>query len=235
VTEREKRGTLEQVVSSYSSDARALDSALTRTANLPDLKLAQEGDPAAFERLVRPHVASLRRFAQSFCGNSAEANDLAQEALLKAYRSLPGFRGQGRLSTWLYSIARSTFVDSRRGHLARMRSRETPLDPEDVPNETGPDELVAARAEIERLRGALRELEPRFRVPIVLCEIEGLSYDQVATIEQVPIGTIRSRISRGRAKLLEILNRCDTVADQPGSAGTGTSKSASNVPRRTTP
>ena len=104
-----------------------------------------------------------------------------------------------------------------------------------MPAETGPDELVAARAEIERLRAALRELEPRFRVPIVLCEIEGLSYEHVATIEQVPIGTIRSRISRGRTKLLEILNRSDTVSEQPTPTGTGASTSASNVQRRTTP
>ncbi len=197
-----------------------------------DLGLARQGDPAAFERLVRPHVPSLRRFARAFCGDQAEANDLAQEALLKAFRSFPGFRGQSRLSTWLYSVARSTFVDSRRSKLAHARARETTLESQHAPAGPGPDELLAARTEVERLRAALRELPPRFRVPIVLCEIEGLSYEHVATIEQAPIGTIRSRISRGRAKLLEILNRAD---EESTDAGTSAQATASNVKRSTNP
>ena len=205
---------------------------LTDTAHLHDLKLAREGDPAAFERLVRPHVASLRRFAQAFCGDPTEANDLAQEALLKAYRSFPGFRAQSQLSTWLYAIARTTFVDSRRGRLARIRSLETPLEPEHAPAQSGPDELLASRSEIELLRAALRKLEPRFRVPIVLCEIEGLSYEHVAAIEQVPIGTIRSRISRGRAKLLELLNQSPELANE-SSPGTDNPDPPSNAQRST--
>jgi RNA polymerase sigma-70 factor (ECF subfamily) len=207
---------------------------LTDDAYLQDLKQARDGDPAAFERLVRPHVASVRRFARAFCGNQAEANDLAQEALLKAYRSFPGFRGQSRLSTWLYSIARSTFVDSRRGRLAHVRALETPFETDHAPVQSGPDELLAARLEIELLRAALRELEPKFRVPIVLCEIEGLSYEHVAAIEQVPIGTIRSRISRGRAKLLAILNRPKNEVERP-SSGTADGSSTSNPQRSTVP
>jgi RNA polymerase sigma-70 factor (ECF subfamily) len=197
-----------------------------------DLDLARQGDPRAFERLIRPHLASLRRFAFSFCGDAAEANDLAQESLLKAFRSIRGFRGQSSLTTWLYSVARSTFIDSRRGRLARARTLEAALEPEDAPVQCGPDELLTARCEVERLRAALRRLEPRFRIPIVLCEIEGLSYEHVATIEQVPIGTIRSRISRGRAKLLDLLNRSATEGAGVATPGTVT-PDPSSTQRRT--
>ena len=178
----------------------------------------------AFERVIRPHVASVRRFAFSFCNDWVEADDLAQEALLKAYRSIATFRGDASLATWLYSVARTTFIDSRRGRLAKLRALETEL-PEAPPGgQPGPEELLAARGEVAELWDAIRQLEPRFRIPLVLFEIEGMSYEHVASIEQVPVGTVRSRLARARRKLVEILN-VERSAD--GAAGTDTAVSSS--------
>jgi RNA polymerase sigma-70 factor (ECF subfamily) len=166
------------------------------------LERARRGDRAAFAALVRPHLDSVRRFAFSFCGNWSDADDLAQDALVKAYRSIGSFEGRASLSTWLYTLSRSVFIDARRSRLGHEREREHELDDQrEVDAGDSQEELVVQKDEVERLWRAVHALEPEFRIPVVLCDIEGMSYEQVATIEGVPIGTIRSRLSRARNKL----------------------------------
>ena len=206
---------------------------MTDNPQSQDLELARRGDPTAFERLVRPHIGAVRRFAFSFCADRAEADDLAQEALLKAYRSIGAFRGQCSITSWLYSVARSTFIDSRRGRLARVRSLETALEPEHLPRQGGTEELLCARDDVQRLWAALRRLEPRFRIPVVLCEIEGMSYEHVAAIEQVPVGTVRSRLSRARARLRQMLSDSSVGSSDLSPAGTQPAPASSNTQRRT--
>ncbi len=155
---------------------------------------------------MRPHLDSVRRFAFSFAGNWADADDLAQDVLLKAFRSIGGFEGRSSLSTWLYTLARSVFIDSRRGRQGTTRAREQELDEQMGAEEAeSQEELAVQKQEVERLWRAVRALPPEFRVPVVLCDIEGMSYEQVATVEGVPIGTVRSRLSRARAKLAAAL------------------------------
>ena len=166
---------------------------------------ARSGDPLAFEQLIRPHLDSIRRFALSFAKNAVDADDLAQDALIKAFRSFHTYDGAAALPTWLYTVARSTFLDSRRSRLHKARGREHQLD-EALPNEHPTQEaLLDRRQQVEKLWAAIRTLDPRFRVPLVLADVEGMTYEEVADIEGVPIGTVRSRIARARAKLLELL------------------------------
>ncbi len=191
---------------------------------------ARRGDRAAFQQLVRPHLDSVRRFAFSFAGNWADADDLAQEVLLKAYRSIGGFEGRSSLSTWLYTLARSVFIDSRRGRQGTARAREQELGEqvgaaEDAESQ---EELTAHKQEVERLWRAVRALEPEFRIPVVLCDIEGMSYEQVATVEGVPIGTVRSRLSRARAKLAAALTAEEEGVSVPPAAGTQSTPAPSN-------
>jgi RNA polymerase sigma-70 factor (ECF subfamily) len=173
------------------------------------IERARAGDRAAFGELIRPHVASVRRFAYSFARHWSDADDLAQEALLKAYRAFGGFEGRASLATWLYSVTRSVCYDHYRGKLAHSRDVEDPLDEhaEAAPlaPEDGPDRLLEAKDDAALLWRALKTLSAEFRVPLVLFEIEGLSYDEIAHIEGVPVGTIRSRLSRGRQQLGTVL------------------------------
>lgn len=184
---------------------------------------------------MHPHIASLRRFAFAFSRDWSEADDLAQEALIKAFRSISGFRGDSGLATWLYAIARTTFIDSRRGRQARARASEQELTTEPPDNSAGVEEALSARREARRLWKAIEALEPRFRVPLVLFEIEGMSYDEIATIEEVPVGTIRSRLNRARARLLELLGALHDEPPVQRAVGTSGGAAASNLRRRTNP
>jgi RNA polymerase sigma-70 factor, ECF subfamily len=169
------------------------------------LARARQGDAAAFQDLLRPHLASVRRFSFSFCKDWTEADDLAQEALLRAYRAIGSFQGEASITTWLYTIVRSTCIDWRRGRLAHMRTREDPIDEEAPSDQDLADDLLSGKQEADRLWAAIRCLGPRFRVPLVLCDIEGMAYDEIARIEGIPVGTVRSRISRARDRLVDLL------------------------------
>jgi RNA polymerase sigma-70 factor (ECF subfamily) len=170
------------------------------------LKSAQAGDAAAFEQLIAPHTASIRRFAFAFCRHWADADDLAQEALLKAFDAIASFEARSSLDTWLFTITRNVCHDFYRSRLAQARKREDVLEDDgssDAPPDSlePPDELLVAKDRAEQLWLQLKQLAPEFRIPLVLYEIEGLSYEEIAKIERVPVGTIRSRLARGRQRL----------------------------------
>lgn len=177
------------------------------------VELAQKGDRAAFQRLVAPFIGSIRRIARAFCPTRAEADDLAQEALLKAYRSLQGAAELRNFEAWLYSVTRSVCHDAYRQRKSRGRQGEVEFDEQrDVADCPAPsaDELFEAKSDAERLWAAIRALEPTFRIPLVLFDIEGLPYEQVARIEGIPVGTVRSRLSRARQRLAQILASAET-------------------------
>jgi RNA polymerase sigma-70 factor, ECF subfamily len=169
------------------------------------LELAQQGDSGAFEQLIRPHIASIRRFAFAFSRDWSDADDLAQEALIKAFRSLPTFEGRSSLSTWLYALTRNLCHDHYRSRLAKARALEQPLDAASLDASEDQERELVQKDEAAELWHAIRSLEPSFRVPLVLCDIEELSYEKVAEIEGVPLGTVRSRLSRARDKLRQRL------------------------------
>jgi RNA polymerase sigma-70 factor (ECF subfamily) len=180
------------------------------------IKRAQEGDVRAFEALLAGHLPRVRRFARAFSNSDTDADDLAQEALLKVYRSLKLFRYQAAFSTWLYAVVRNVFLDGARSRSRRDRRREDPLEPEhgQVAGETtAADERIGREQERRRLWRALRQVPEEYRSAMVLFDIEGHSYDEVAAIEGVPVGTVKSRLSRGRAHLRRILGEPE---DEPG-------------------
>lgn len=162
--------------------------------------------PAEFQALVLPHLNSLRRFALSFAKSDVEADDLAQEALIKAFRSFQTFDGRSSLSTWLYTVARSVYLDSLRSRRHHEQSREVEFD--DERRDSSPNqELMLARHESRtRLWAAIRKLEEPFRVALVLADIEELDYQEIAAIEGVAVGTVKSRVSRARTRLFEMLS-----------------------------
>lgn len=187
----------------------------------PEILLrAKTGDPQAFQELVRPHIDSIRRFARSFCKNENDADDLAQEALVKAFRSIGSFDGRSSLTTWLYTVAKNQFLDHRRGKLFRWRGRETQLGETDPSKLQNAEQLLDERQKVEILWAALRRIDEKFRTPLVLAEIDGLTYEEIATIEGLPIGTVRSRIARAKDQLRTTLGasaRLGTIASPDSS------------------
>ena len=202
---------------------------------------AQDGDVRAFEDLLAGHLPQVRRFARAFAASDSDADDVAQEALIKAYKNLRLFRYQSAFSSWLYAIVRNVFLDAAKSRAGRERSLEEQLQPGHTQQLAGgapPDEKLARDEEHRRLWHALRQVPLEFRSALVLFDIEGCTYDEVAAIEGVPVGTVKSRLSRGRTHLRRLLG--EREAADPAAApsppveepGTSPIRTASNLPRR---
>jgi RNA polymerase sigma-70 factor, ECF subfamily len=178
----------------------------------PDLELVtrwQGGDASAFEALVRRHERPVFRLALRMLGNREEAEDVAQEALLSLHRHGHRFRRESRFSTFVYRVTANAALNRRRT-LGRSRARERLLaeresgfDPSPSPRDPG-DALVGAEAQA-RVQEALQELSPDLRLAVVLFDIEGLPYGEIARVLEVPEGTVKSRIHRARNALREKL------------------------------
>ncbi len=186
---------------------------------------AQDGHVRAFELLVASHLPRVRRFARAFSRSDADADDLAQEAVVKVYKSLRSYRFQSAFDTWLYAVVRNVFLDAARSRSGRERSLEEPLTVDHAKAPSGAeaaDEGLARAEEREKLWRALRELPAEFRTAVVLFDVEGHTYDEVAAIEGVPIGTVKSRLSRGRTLLRNILagEQASELAAASEAAGT---------------
>lgn len=146
-------------------------------------------DRAAFELLVRRHQSPVRNFLRRLARNdAARADDLAQETFIKLFRSIGTYRAQAKFSTWLYRIAYRTFLDDQRG-----RREEMPLHEDD---HVTPDHALAAGNELD-VNVALQRLMPRQRAVFDLHYGKGLTHDEVAQALELPVGTVKSDLSRG--------------------------------------
>ncbi len=172
------------------------------------------GDVSGFETLVRRYSGMVFTLAARLVG-PLDAEDVVQETFLRAWRGLAGFRGESSLKTWLYSIALNR-IRARQGSLARLRGLFAGGRSGDGPDfslvdgladpSLSPEETAALSEERRRLRKAIAALPEEFRVTVVLRDLEGLSYEEVASVLSVPVGTVRSRLARGRALLKEALS-----------------------------
>ncbi len=165
----------------------------------------QKGDKAAFDLLVRKYQHKIAKLVSGYVYDRSEVEDVTQEAFIKAYRAIKGFRGESAFYTWLYRIA----INSAKNHLV-AQSRQVPgsdIDAEEaelsdvsgVLREVNTPEHALLTSEIaDTVRTAIEALPEDLRTAIVLREIEGLSYDEIAVAMDCPIGTVRSRIFRAR-------------------------------------
>ena len=172
------------------------------------VRAAAGGDTEAFERLVRTYENKIYHLALRMCGSSEEASDIAQEAFLAAWRGLPSFRGEANFATWLYRLTSNAAID----YLRRQKKErgDMSLDDEDLgldAVDTGPGPQDAAeRTEVRTAVAAgLQQLSEGHRQVLVLREIQGLSYEEIADVLEVDLGTVISRISRARTALRKIL------------------------------
>ena len=165
----------------------------------------QKGEKAAFDILVRKYEHKLANVISRYIRDPSEVLDVSQEAFIKAYRALPNFRGESAFYTWLYRIA----INTAKNHLvaAGRRPPKDDIDAQDAEQfEAGsglkeyatPERLVLSDELAVTIQDAIDELPEELRVAIVLRELEGLSYEEIATAMECPIGTVRSRIFRAR-------------------------------------
>jgi RNA polymerase sigma-70 factor (ECF subfamily) len=178
------------------------------------------GNPAAFGELVSRHQDRLYNTVFRLLEHPEDTRDVVQEAFLHAYQSLQSFKGDARFFTWLYRIAVNTAISFKRKRRLNLRLQPTAdsgsiIDPLD-PNETNRPGHALEMAELERrVHEALGCLSGEHRSVLVLKDMEGLKYEDMAEVLQVPIGTVRSRLHRARLELREILVNQESRAERP--------------------
>ncbi len=174
---------------------------------------AQHGDKHAFELLVAKYQRKLGRLLSRFIRNPTEVEDVVQEAFIKAYRALPSFRGESAFYTWLYRIG----INAAKNYLV-SEGRRPPTttefdneeaegfeDAEQLRNINTPENELMSKQVAETVNKAMDSLPEELKTAITLREIEGLSYEEIASMMNCPIGTVRSRIFRARETIAEKL------------------------------
>lgn len=184
---------------------------------------AQQGDKRAFDTLVTKYQRKLSRLISRFIRDAGEVEDVTQEAFIKAYRALPAFRGESAFYTWLYRIG----INTAKNYLVAQGRRaptstefdaseaESMVEGDQLRDFNTPESVIMSRQIVETVNAAMEELPTELRTAIVMRELEGMSYDDIALAMNCPIGTVRSRIFRAResvaAKLRPLL---DTAPDK---------------------
>lgn len=161
--------------------------------------------PPSWEDVVRDHSARVYRLALRLTGNAHDAEDLTQDVFIRVFRSLHRFE-PGTFEGWLHRITTNLFLDSaRRKQRIRFDGLADGADERLAGSEPAPGEQLADADLDHDVAAALAALSPEFRACVVLCDVEGLTYEEVAAVLDVKLGTVRSRIHRGRAQLREAL------------------------------
>lgn len=173
----------------------------------------QRGDKHAFDLLVAKYQRKLGRLISRFVRDTGEAEDVTQEAFIKAYRALPGFRGDSAFYTWLYRIG----INTAKNYLLANKRRpptSTTFDAEEAESfeDAGllheistPENELMSKQVVSVVQAALQLLPEDLRSALTLREIEGLSYEEIASVMNCPVGTVRSRIFRAREAIAEKL------------------------------
>lgn len=163
---------------------------------------AVDGDNTALDTLLRRHYDRIFAVCRRLTGNDADALDAAQETCITIARRLERFEGRSSFGTWAYRVATNTALDELRRRRRRPEPVDDPSDLGPVPPATPHDQTLADRLAID---DALAALGPDFRAAVVLRDHLGLDYAEIANVLEVPVGTVRSRIARGRAALADRL------------------------------
>ena len=183
------------------------------------LQKAQEGDRKAFEALVALHSRRVYNLALGYTGRHHDAEEIAQTVFVKVWKALPQFRGASAFSTWLYRLTLNACTD----HYRRERKRRGDLsldDPDLSPIRDAapsPEEIVIQWEEEAILRKALAELPEQHRVILILREMDGLDYQEIAQVLEIQVGTVKSRLARARRALREKLLAEGNLLDAPPS------------------
>ncbi|HKZ79801.1 MAG TPA: sigma-70 family RNA polymerase sigma factor [Pyrinomonadaceae bacterium] len=196
---------------------------LQEVASAPELELCQssdaefierlkQGEAAAFDLLVRERSGEIYGLLFRLTENREEARDLTQETFLRAFQSIGRFRGEADLRTWIYRIAINQARNRWRWWRRRHREATVSLDSAEYQSNQpliatlaeasqNPEQLTLARERERALRGALQSLSRAYRETVILRDIEGFSYEEIAAMLEISVGTVKSRLARGRQEL----------------------------------
>ncbi len=169
-----------------------------------------KGDEAAWEALIRTHTRRVYGLCYRFCGRDSEAQDLTQEVFLRVFRTIKSFRSsEGAFAIWLARVTRNLLIDHyRRTRLDRatdsIEEQLPVLEEEQVQH---PDRILAGRETSEILQAALQKLSPELREAVILRDLQEMEYREIAQVLNIPEGTVKSRINRGRAELARVLRK----------------------------
>ncbi|MFN7936043.1 MAG: sigma-70 family RNA polymerase sigma factor [Bryobacteraceae bacterium] len=170
------------------------------------------GDEVAWEDLVRLHTRKVYAVCYRFTGNDSEAQDLTQDVFLRVFKSLRSFRsGEGSFAVWLMRLTRNLLIDNyRRGKQERATDSiedQLPVLEETAAMSARTDGLLAGREASEILQAGLEKLSPELRETLILRDLEEMEYREIAQVLNVPEGTVKSRLNRGRAELARVLRK----------------------------
>jgi len=168
---------------------------------VPDQSLS-----ATFENLALPLFDQLYNFARWLTGDTAEAEDLVQETYAKALRGFASFQTGTNFRAWMFRILRNSFLSSRTGLKNNIAFDEEDQDVIASTDTSNPESLLLEQADRERVQRALEDLPVHHREVLLLCEVEEMSYQEIADTVGVPVGTVMSRLSRARKALRRALN-----------------------------
>ena len=206
---------------------------LTREQEREIIQKVLSGDTAAFEAPVLAHQNKVSSLALRMVGNEEDALDMAQEAFIRAFNSLSGFRGDSKFSVWLYRLTSNICIDFIRSRAKKRTVSMTWTDEEggdagelEIPDETwSPETQLERRMTRESVQRGLDSLSPQYREILLLREINGLSYEEIGRALGIEEGTVKSRIFRARKKLCDFLLREGNIpvpgASKPPKGGAG--------------
>jgi RNA polymerase sigma-70 factor (ECF subfamily) len=203
------------------------------------VEAAQHGDRAALDQLLRRHYERVHAICRRIAGGRRDADDACQEAMIKIVRSLPRFDGRSSFGTWAYRVATNAALDELRRRRRRPALRAVGDDDgSEEPADGLAERRVTSVEDRLALDAALDELPEDFRVAVVLRDVADLDYDEIAAALDVPIGTVKSRIARGRRALADRLRIEDlpaVSADDEPPDDTGNRTPGSRRPTRVDP
>ncbi len=175
------------------------------------IEKARNGDVSAFEKLVSLYAKKIYNYCYRMTDSREDAEDLAQEVFIKVYQNLKSFKGDSKFSTWIYRIAYNTCVDRYRKNRKldtvslNYGKDEDSVKIELVSNDPLPEEEVIKKERYRKLQACIAGLKPEYKTVIILRDIQNYTYAEIAEILQVPLGTVKSHISRARAALCDAL------------------------------
>jgi RNA polymerase sigma-70 factor (ECF subfamily) len=188
------------------------------------LRRAQRGDADAFEALVAPYEQKIYALCFRLMAQREDAQDAAQETMIRIYRSLGDYRGDAQLGTFIYRVATNACMDALRKRRVRAGESLEALSEEGfVPADRapGPEETLLRSERGEAISKAIQALSEEMRLPFVLRELHGLSYEEVAQTLDIGMGTVKSRIHRAREKLVRALSASRDEERKTGKGGRG--------------
>lgn len=170
------------------------------------------GDEGAWDDLVRTHTRRVYGLCYRFTGRDSEAQDLTQEVFLRVFRSLKSFRSEeGTLTTWLARLTRNLLIDNyrrtRQDRVTDSIEGQLPLLEEGLAGSLKPDRTLAGREAREVLQAALQKLSPDLRETVILRDLQEMEYREISEVLNIPEGTVKSRLNRGRAELARVLRK----------------------------